>query len=95
MLDVVFQWSRPMTPKLLLLSKWHYGISKPKFRAKQHISRIAVNVLIGDYFFLQPFWKYSNKLIKNAKSRMVSGKFEIYGTKYNRNRLEKFDRHVY
>ena len=40
----------PMTPKLILSSKLHYWISKPKFRAKQHISRIAGTVLIADYF---------------------------------------------
>ena len=42
----------PMTPKIILSSKLHYGISKPKFSAKQHISRIAGTVLIDDYFFL-------------------------------------------
>ena len=42
----------PMTPKLILSSKLHYGISKPKFRAKQRISRIAGTVLIADYVFL-------------------------------------------
>ena len=41
----------PKTPKLLMSSKLHYGISKPKFRAKQHISRIAGTVLIAAYFF--------------------------------------------
>ena len=42
----------PMTPKIILSSKWHYGISKPELRAKKHISMIAVTVFIADYFFL-------------------------------------------
>ena len=42
----------PMTPKILLSSKWHYGISKPELRAKKHISRIVGTVFIADYFFL-------------------------------------------
>ena len=42
----------PMTPKITLSSKWHYGISKPELRAKKHISMIAVTVFIADYFFL-------------------------------------------
>ena len=41
----------PKTPKLILSSKLHYGISKPELRAKKHISRIAGTVLIADYFF--------------------------------------------
>ena len=40
-----------MTPKLILLSKLHYGISKPELRAEKHISGIAGTVLIADYFF--------------------------------------------
>ena len=40
----------PMSPKIIL-SKWHYGISKPELRAKKHISRIAGTVFIADYFF--------------------------------------------
>ena len=55
MLDIVFNghvtYDLPMTPKLLLSSKLHYGISKPEIRAKKHISRIAGAVLIADYFF--------------------------------------------
>ena len=55
MLDIVFNddvtYDLPMTPKLILSSKWHYGITKPEFRAKKHISRIAGTVLIADYFF--------------------------------------------
>ena len=62
------------------------GLQKSKFKAEQHISRIVGTVLIDDYFFWRPFWKYANWLIKYAKSRMVSGRFEIYGKKYNRNR---------
>ena len=31
----------PMTPKIILSSKWHYVISKPELRAKKHISKIA------------------------------------------------------
>ena len=42
----------PMTPKITLSSKWHYGISKPELRAKKHISMIAVTVFIADYFFV-------------------------------------------
>ena len=41
----------PMTPKMKMSSTLHYGISKPKSRAKQHISRITGIVLIADYFF--------------------------------------------
>ena len=41
----------PMTPKLILLSKLHYVISKIELKAKKHISRIAGTVLITDYFF--------------------------------------------
>ena len=41
----------PMTPKLILSSKLHYGFSKPELRAKKNISRIAGTVLIADYFF--------------------------------------------
>ena len=41
-----------MTPKILLSSKWHYGISKPELRAKKHIFKIARNEFIADYFFL-------------------------------------------
>ena len=41
----------PMTRKLILSSKLHYGISKAELRAKKHISRIAGTVLIADYFF--------------------------------------------
>ena len=55
MLDIVFNghvtYDLPMTPKLILSSKLHYGISKPELRAKKHISRIAGTVLIADYFF--------------------------------------------
>ena len=55
MLDIVFNghvaYDLPMTPKLILSSKLHYGISKPDFRAKKHIYRIAGTVLIADYFF--------------------------------------------
>ena len=40
-----------MTPKLILSSKLYYVITKPEIRAKKHISRIAGNVLIADYFF--------------------------------------------
>ena len=42
----------PMTPKIILSSKWHYVISKPEFMAKKHISRIAGTVFIADYVFL-------------------------------------------
>ena len=41
----------PMTPKIILSSKWHYGISKPELGAKKHISKIAGTVFIADYFF--------------------------------------------
>ena len=41
----------PKTPKILLSSKWHYGISKPELRAKKHISRIVGTVFIADFFF--------------------------------------------
>ena len=41
----------PMTPKLILSSKLHYGFSKPELRAKKNISRIAGTVLIANYFF--------------------------------------------
>ena len=55
MLDIVFNghvtYDLPMTPKLLLSSKLHYGILTPELRAKKHISRIAGTVLIADYFF--------------------------------------------
>ena len=55
MLDIVFDghvtYDLPMTPKLILSSKLHFGISKPELRAKKHICRIAGNVLIADYFF--------------------------------------------
>ena len=55
MLDIVFNghvtYDPPMTPKLILSSKLHYGISKPELRAKKHISRIAGTVLKADYFF--------------------------------------------
>ena len=50
----------PMTPKIILSSKWHYGISKHELGAKKHISRIAGTVFIADYFFWRPFWKYAN-----------------------------------
>ena len=46
-----------MTAKIILLSKLHYGISKPKFKAEQHISRIVGTILIDDYFFWQPLRK--------------------------------------
>ena len=49
-----------MTPKIIFSSKLNYVISKPKFRAKQHISRIAGTALIDDYVFWRPFWKYAN-----------------------------------
>ena len=42
----------PMTPKIILSSKWHYGISKPELGAKKRISKIAGTVFIADYFFL-------------------------------------------
>ena len=42
----------PMTPKILLSSKWHYGILKPELRAKKHISKIVRTEFIADYFFL-------------------------------------------
>ena len=55
MWDIVFNghvtYDLPMTRKLILSSKLHYGISKPELRAKKHISRIAGAVLIDDYFF--------------------------------------------
>ena len=41
----------PMTPKITLSSKLHYGTSKPELRAKKHISRNAGTVLIADNFF--------------------------------------------
>ena len=41
----------PMTPRIMSSSKLHYGISKPKFRANKHISRISRTVLLADYFF--------------------------------------------
>ena len=41
----------PMTPKIILSSKWHYGISKTELGAKKHISKIAWTVYIADYFF--------------------------------------------
>ena len=44
-------YNLPMTPKLLLSSKLHYGISKPELRAQKHIPRIVGTVLIADYFF--------------------------------------------
>ena len=50
----------PMTPKIILSSKWHYGISKPELRAKKNISRIAGTVFTADYFFLWQFWKYAS-----------------------------------
>ena len=62
------------------------GFQNPNLGQKKHISMIAVIVFTADYFFWRPFWKYANKLIKYAKSRMVSGRFEIYGKKHNRNR---------
>ena len=42
----------PMTTKIILSSKLHCGISKPKLVAKKHISKIAGTVFIADYFFL-------------------------------------------
>ena len=42
----------PMTLKIILSSKWHYGISKLELRAKKHIYRIAGTVFLADYFFL-------------------------------------------
>ena len=64
MLNIVFNghvtYDLPMTPKLILSSKLQYGISKPELKAKKHISRIAGTVLIADYFFRRPFWKYAN-----------------------------------
>ena len=55
MLEIVFNghvtYDLPMTPKLILSSKLHYGIPKPELRAKKHISRIVGTVLIADYFF--------------------------------------------
>ena len=42
----------PMTPKIILSSKWQYGISKPELKAKKHISRIAGTAFIADYFFV-------------------------------------------
>ena len=53
-------YNLPMTPKIILSSKWHYWISKPELSAKQHIFRIAGTVFIADYFFWWPFWKYVN-----------------------------------
>ena len=41
----------PMTLKLILSSKLHHGISKPKFRAEQDICGIAGTVSIADNFF--------------------------------------------
>ena len=46
--------------KIILSSKWHYGISKPELRAQKHISKIVGTVFIVDYFFWRPFWKYAN-----------------------------------
>ena len=40
-----------MATKIMLSSKWHYGILKPELIAKKHICRIAGTILIGDYFF--------------------------------------------
>ena len=40
----------PMTLKILLSSKWHYGILKPELRAKKHISKIVRTEFIADYF---------------------------------------------
>ena len=44
-------YNLPITPKILLSSKWNYWISKPELRAKKHISRIVGTVFIADYFF--------------------------------------------
>ena len=45
-------YDHPMTPNIILSSKWHYGISKPELGAKKHISKIAGTVFIADSFFL-------------------------------------------
>ena len=53
----------PMTPKITLSAKFHYEISKPEFRTKQHISRIAGTVLIDYHFFGGHFGKMQISLI--------------------------------
>ena len=50
----------PMTPKILLSSKWHYGILKPELRAKRHISEIVRTEFMPITFFWRPFWKNAN-----------------------------------
>ena len=44
----------PMTPKLILSSKLHYGFSKAELRAKKTFLGLPeLHVLIADFFFWQ------------------------------------------